>query len=95
MTEQQLMQQEKEIARLAGELDRLNSVFEKQKKALGLSADEPVTFDEKEMTPELKKALDAAKVEAERAGKALAAQIAQPSAAANSAPHARRGAMRI
>ena len=95
MTEQQLMQQEKEIARLAGELDRLNSVFEQQKKALGLPEDEPVTFDEKEMTPELRKALDAAKAEAERAGKALAAQISQPSGSANAAPHARRGAMRI
>ena len=93
MTEQQLKQQEQEIARLADELSRLNLLFAEQKKTLGLPEDEEVVFDDKEMTPELKKALDAAKAEAERSGKSLAARIAPASPA--SAPHNRRGAVRI
>ena len=94
MTEQQIADQEREIARLAEELSRLNSVFDEQKKALGLPADEPVTFDEKEMTPELQKAMDTAKAEAERAGRARSAQASSQNTT-TSAPRARRGAVRI
>ena len=90
MTEQQLKQQEQQIANQAEELARLNGIFDEQKKALGLPENEEVTFDEKEMTPELQKAFDVVKAEAEKAGKALAAQIGQPEAA-NPAPHVRRG----
>ena len=95
MTEQQLAAQDKEISRLADELKRLNGIFAEQKKALGLPEDEPVTVDEKEITPELQKAMEAAKAEAERAGKSLASQISPSSSASSSAPHARRGAVRI
>ena len=94
MTEQQLKQQEQEISRLSDELSRLNNLFAEQKKALGIPEDEVVTFDEKEMTPELQKAFDTVKAEAERAGKARAAQVEAPSSAA-SASGSRRGAMRI
>ncbi|MBO4318209.1 MAG: hypothetical protein J5855_08035 [Mailhella sp.] len=95
MTEKQLAAQDQEIARLSDELKRLNSMFAEQKKALGLPEDAPVTVDEKEITPELKKAMDAAKAEAEQAGKALAEQLAPSSSAPSSAPRARRGAVRI
>ena len=95
MTEQQLKQQEQEIARLSGELSQLNSLFAEQKKALGIPEDEEVVFDDKEMTPELQKAFDAVRAEAERAGKSLAARIAPASPASSSIPHTRRGAVRI
>ena len=95
MTEQQLAAQDKEISRLADELKRLNGIFAEQKKALGLSEDEPVTVDEKEITPELQKAMEAAKAEAERTGKSLASQLSPSSSASSSAPRARRGAVRI
>ena len=94
MTEQQLEQQEQEIARLAEELSRMNSLFAEQKKALGIPEGEDVTFDEKDMTPELSKAFQAVKAEAERAGKARAAQVEAPSSP-SAASGARRGAMRI
>ncbi|MBP3731433.1 MAG: hypothetical protein J6I40_08195 [Mailhella sp.] len=94
MTEQQLKQQEQEIAALAQELSRLNGLFDQQKQALGIAEGEEVTFDEKEMTPELQKAFDAVKAEAEKAGRARSSQAAA-AAPASSAPHARRGAVRI
>ncbi len=96
MTEQQLIAQEQEISRLSDELKRLNSIFTEQKKTLGLPEDEPVAIDEKEITPELQKAMDAVKAEAERAGKALASQISQSGTSTGSpSSRARRGAVRI
>ncbi len=94
MTEQQLKEQEQQIANLAEELARLNGIFDEQKKVLGIPEGEAVTFDEKDMTPELKKALQTVKTEAERAGKARAAQVETPSSA-SAASGVRRGAMRI
>ena len=38
-TEQDLKNQQQEIARLASELNRLNSIFEEQKKALGIEGE--------------------------------------------------------
>ena len=90
-TEQDLRNQQQEIARLASELDRLNSIFDEQKKALGIEGD--VTVSDAEMTPELEQAMAEARAEAEKAGRASAAHL-QNSAPAASA-HTRRGAMRI
>ena len=45
-TEQDLKNQKEEIARLADELSRLNSVFAEQKKALGIPETETVTVAE-------------------------------------------------
>jgi peptidoglycan hydrolase CwlO-like protein len=91
-TEQDLMAQQQEIARLDEELSRLNIVFEEQKKVLGFAEDEEVTFND-EITPELAQAMNEAKAAAEQAGRARAAQ-ANP--ASSSAPsRGRRGAMRI
>lgn len=86
--------QEREITRLSDELARLNKLFAEQKKTLGLPENEPVVFDQKEMSPELEKLFAAAKAEAERAGKACAAHLAE-SAQAPSAHATRRGAVRV
>ena len=90
-TEQDLRNQQQEIARLASELERLNSIFDEQKKALGIEGD--VTVSDAEMTPELEQAMAEARAEAEKAGRASAAHL-QSSAPAASV-HSRRGAMRI
>ena len=92
-TEQDLRNQQQEIARLADELKRLNSVFEAQKRELGIEGE--VTLDDIEMTPALEQALAEAKAEAEKAGRASAARL-QPTASAPAASaRPRRGAIRI
>ena len=91
-TEQDLKNQQQEIARLADELKRLNSVFEAQKKELGIEGD--VTLDDIEMTHALEQAMAEAKAEAEKAGRASAAHL-QPAASSTSVSRPRRGAMRI
>ena len=90
-TEQDFNNQQQEIARLADELKRLNSIFEEQKNALGIEGD--VTLDDIEMTPALEQSMAEAKAEAEKAGRARAARL-QPAATSASA-RPRRGAMRI
>ena len=62
-TEQDLQNQQQEIARLAEELKRLNSTFEAQKRELGIEGE--VTLDDIEMTPALEQAMAEAKAEAE------------------------------
>ena len=91
-TEQDLMNQQQEIARLADELKRLNSVFEAQKRELGIEGE--VTLDDIEMTPALEQALAEAKAEAEKAGRASAARL-QPASSAPSSSRPRRGSIRI
>ena len=93
-TEQDLRNQQQEIARLSSELERLNSIFDEQKKALGIEGD--VTVSDAEMTPELEQAMAEAVDAAKRQGKALASQL-QPasSGTSTSAGRGRRGAMRI
>jgi len=95
-TEQDLRNQQQEIARLADELSRLNAELASQKKALGYSEDEEVRIDESEVTPELDQAMAEAVDAARRQGKALASQL-QPasSGTSTSAGRGRRGAMRI
>ena len=90
-TEQDFNNQQQEIARLADELKRLNSIFEEQKNALGIEGD--VTLDDIEMTPALEQAMSEAKAKAEMAGRASAARL-QPASSSSSA-RPRRGAMRI
>ncbi|WP_295640478.1 hypothetical protein [uncultured Mailhella sp.] len=93
-TEQDLRNQKQEIARLADELSRLNSVFAEQKKALGIPETETVTVAESEVTPELRSAMADAMERARREGEARAAR-AKLSAGSSSAPagRSRRGAM--
>lgn len=93
-TEQDLKNQQQEIARLAEELKRLNSTFEAQKKELGIEGE--VSLDDVEMTPELEQAMADAKAEAEKNGRARAAlhQSSSPSSSTSSCRN-RRGAMRI
>lgn len=92
-TEQDLKNQQQEIARLADELKRLNSVFEAQKKELGIEGE--VTLDDIEMTPALEQALAEAKAEAEKAGRASAARLQPAASAPAGSPRPRRGAIRI
>lgn len=93
-TEQDLKNQQQEIARLAEELGRLNQMFAEQKKVLGFDAEGEVTVDASEMTPELEQAMADAKAEAEREGRARAAS-AKADAPAPAAASCRRRGMRI
>ena len=92
-TEQDLMNQQQEIARLADELKRLNSIFEAQKKELGIEGS--VDLSDLEMTPDLEQAMADAKAEAEKEGRARASLLQPATSSSPSASRARRGAMRI
>ena len=92
-TEQDLKNQQQEIARLANELQRLNSVFEEQKKALGIEGE--VELSDLEMTPELEQAMADAKAEAQKEGRARAALLQPATSSSTSTSRPRRGAMRI
>jgi len=93
-SEQDLKNQQQEIARLADELNRLNEALAEQKKALGYAEDEEIVISESEMTPELEQAMADAMDAAKREGSARAAQ-ARPAATSSSAGRGRRGAIRI
>ena len=92
-TEQDLKNQQQEISRLASELSRLNSIFEEQKKALGIEGE--VDLSDIEMTPDLEQAMAEAKAEAQKEGRARAALL-QPSTSSTSSSTSRprRGARR-
>ena len=92
-TEQDFKNQQQEIARLADELKRLNSIFEEQKNALGIEGD--VTLDDIEMTPALEQAMSEAKAKAEMAGRACAARLQPASSTTAASSRPRRGAIRI
>jgi hypothetical protein len=92
-TEQDLKNQQQEIARLADELNRLNSIFEAQKKELGIEGN--VELTDLEMTPDLEQAMADAKAEAEKEGRARAALLKPASSSSASTSRPRRGAMRI
>ncbi len=96
-TEQDLKNQKQEISRLSEELSRLNSIFAEQKKTLGLDADQPVTIDQAEITPELEHAMADAAERAKREGEARAAQakLSSGSGSTSTACRGRRGAVRI
>ena len=92
-TEQDLKNQQQEIARLASELERLNSVFEEQKKALGIEGE--IDLSDIEMTPAMEQAMADAKADAQKAGRARASMLQPATASTTSTSRARLGAMRI
>ena len=92
-TDQDLKNQQQEIARLASELERLNSVFEEQKKALGIEGE--IDLSDIEMTPAMEQAMADAKAEAQKEGRARAAQLQPATSSYTSSSRPRRGAMRI
>ena len=95
-TEQDFKKQKQEIAQLADELSRLNSILAKQKKALGLSAEEVVTISPSEITPDLEQAMADANERAKREGEARAAQARTASGTSSAAISCnRRGAVRV
>ena len=56
-----LSKQKAQLEQLRDELGRLNQKLDEQKKALGLNPEDEVTVDPAEMTPELEKAMQAAR----------------------------------
>lgn len=97
MSKIDIAKQQEQLARLRDELGRLNQKFDETKKAMGLPVDEEVKVDPSELTPALKKAMEAAKAEAERVGAAAAASLTNemevPAATGSHRP--RRGAIAI
>lgn len=90
-----LSKQKAQLEQLRDELGRLNQKLDEQKKALGLNPEDEVTFDPAEMTPELEKAMQAAREEAERAGRNAAATTKADQAPAAGCRRARRGSIAI
>ena len=89
-TEQDRANQEKQVAELAAELDRLNAEFSAQLKAAGITEADLVEVDLDNPPPELKDALADARRKAEREGQERAAQAQ----AARSAPAGPKAAPR-
>lgn len=89
-----LNKQKAQFEQLRDELDRLNKTLAEQKKALGLDPNEDVVIDPTEITPELEKAMQAARDEAERAGRNAAASV-QVESAPTGQRRARRGSIAI
>lgn len=90
-----LSKQKAQLEQLRDELGRLNQKLDEQKKALGLNPEDEVTVNPAEMTPELKKAMQAAREEAERAGRNAAATAKADQAPAAGCRRARRGSIAI
>lgn len=91
-----LEKQKDELARMRDELSRLNRQLDVQKEAAGFKQGEPVKVDEKDITPEVRRAMDAAREEAERAGREAAAGVRTETAAPTGATRrARRGSIAI
>ena len=83
-----LSKQKAQLEQLRDELGRLNQ-------KLGLNPEDEVTVDPAEMTPELEKAMQAAREEAERAGRNAAATAKADQAPAAGCRRARRGSIAI
>jgi hypothetical protein len=89
-TEEQLAAQESKLAELKEELSRLNSVFDAQLKASGLTEATLKELSLDSVPPEVKKMLDKASDEAQRAGQARAEQTRQATARPATGPSRRR-----
>lgn len=74
MSKIDIAKQQETLSRLRDDLSRLNAKFEEQKKAAGLPEVE-VTMDQSEVTHQLAAALEAAKVEAEKASRNAASSL--------------------
>ena len=90
-----LSKQKAQLEQLRDELGRLNQKLDEQKKALGLNPEDEVTVDPAEMTPELEKAMQAAREEAERVGRNAATTAKADQAPAAGCRRARRGTIAI
>ena len=96
-TEQEMKAQEQAFAAMKEELSRLNARYEGMVKDAGISTEDLKKALNEKRSPELEKAFNEAKAEAERAGKARAAQAgaAAPADPAKSAGRGRPGAVKI
>jgi hypothetical protein len=95
-TEQDRLNQEKQVAELAAELDRLNAQFEAQLKAAGLTEADLAKVDLNNPPPELKGPLAEARRQAEREGQERTARerAAAPAGPAGPRPAPRGGTIR-
>ena len=96
-TEEDLLEQEKELDALKDELSRMNARFDGMLKDFGVSPDDLHKAMQEKRSPELEEAVQAAREEAERAGKTRAAQArrAEKPVADKPAPRGRPGAVRL
>lgn len=91
-----LVKQREQFAKLKDDFARLNAKFADATKALGLKEDE-LEMDPAEIPPEAVKAMETAKVEAEKAGRNAAAALEAESSAQSCCrqKRPRRGAIAV
>ena len=95
-TEKDLLEQEQAFEAVKEEFSRLNARFDGMLKDVGITADDLKKTLEEKRSPELDKAFNQAKEEAERAGKTRVAQTGAASAdQTKSAGRGRPGAVKI
>ena len=95
-TEKEQLGQEQALAAVKEEFSRLNARFEGMMKDAGFSSGDLTKAMGEKRSPELDKAFNQARQEAEQAGKARAAQAgAVPAEQAKSAGRGRPGAVKI
>ncbi|MDR1111015.1 MAG: hypothetical protein LBP92_10060 [Deltaproteobacteria bacterium] len=95
LTEEQLSEQRKMFDELKEEFSRLNSLYDAQLKAIGLTEDDLKDLDPEAAPPEVKKLLDQARMEAQRAGEARSEQTRQIASRPAGSPSRRRDIIRF
>jgi hypothetical protein len=93
--EDQLLEQQNMFEELKEELSRLNSLFDSQLKACGLTEADLKDIDLDAAPPEVKKMLDQAKMEAQRAGEIRAGQARQTIDRPSGSPSRRRDTIKL
>lgn len=81
-----LQKQAAEIARLAGDLERLNARFEEIRLAAGLTSDADLDVTESDLPPDMAAALAEAKAKAEAAGRCAAKALSGSGVPPDSSP---------
>lgn len=88
-----ISQQQSQLNRLRDELNRLNGLLAEQKQKLGLNPGDDIVVDPAQVTPELARAMKAAQLEAEKAGRNAAASLLAESTGSGGAHRPRRGSI--
>jgi hypothetical protein len=94
MSPEDLEAQQSMIDQLKLELDRLNDLFDKNLKALGVTEADLGTLDPEKQSPEVKKLLAEAQLAAKRAGEDRVALAKNQAGPPKVAPSARRGGIK-